>query len=244
MTVVKTVERLLEWGGMKRDIALLIVSGTALIVSAFHLIPLPVDAAWIAMILCGVPIILEAVVGVVTEFDITADVLVASVYIGEDFAAGEVAFIMRLGSLLEDITVARARSGIEKLVRLTPRTARVLREGQEVMIPAEDVRIGDTLIVKPGETIAVDGVIVKGETSVNQAVMTGESLPVDKSEGDEVFSGTVNLYGAFEMTAVKVGEDSSIQRMIRLVQPTDAGKAKIVTPADKWAVWVVIVIQL
>lgn len=109
------------------------------------------------------------------------------------------------------------------------------------MIPAEQVKIGDKLRVLPGETIAVDGVITSGETSVDQAVMTGESLPVDKTVGDEVSSGTVNQFGAFEMRATKVGEDSSIQRMIKLVQSADAGKAKIVGLADRWATWIVVI---
>lgn len=148
---------------------------------------------------------------------------------------------MQLGGLLEELTVARARAGIEKLVHLTPTTARIiLSDGSEKIIDAAQVKVGDKLLVKPGETIAVDGKITKGRTSVNQAVMTGESLPVDKSEGDEVFSGTLNQSGAFEMTATKVGEDSSIQRMIRLVQSADAGKAKIVSLADRWAVWIVV----
>ena len=148
-------------------------------------------------------------IGLVTAFDIKADVLVslaliASVCIGEIFAAGEVAFIMQLGALLEELTVALLR-------------------------------------VLPGEGIPVDGVIVSGQTSINQAVMTGESLPVDKTVGDEVSSGTVNQFGAFEMKATKVGEDSSIQRMIRLVQSADAGKAKIVGIADRWATWIVVI---
>ena len=208
---------------MRKLEALLAVSGAALLLSIFKAFPGLPDPAWIAILLCGVPIILEAVIGLATAFDIKADVLVslaliASVCIGEDFAAGEAAFIMQLGALLEDLTAAKARAGIEKLVRLTPQTARVL----------------------PGETIPVDGVIVSGRTSVNQAVMTGESLPVDKSAGDEVSSDTANQFGAFEMRAAKVGEDSSIQRMIRLVQSADAGKAKIVSLADRWATWIVV----
>lgn len=246
MKLMDKLEYLVELGGTKRDIAFLIISGLALIVSIFDLLPLPFDAAWIAILLCGVPIILEAVIGLVTAFDIKADVLVsmaliASVFIGEDFAAGEVAFIMQLGGLLEELTVAKARAGIEKLVHLTPQTARIVSGNTERIIPAEEVRIGETLRVLPGETIPVDGVILSGQTSVNQAVMTGESLPVDKTAGDEVYSGTVNQFGAFLMRAVKVGEDSSIQRMIRLVQSADAGKAKIVSLADRWATWIVII---
>lgn len=135
----KMVEKLacmMELGGIKKDIVFLSVSGLALIVSIFDLLPLPFDAAWVAIILCGIPILTEAVIGLVTAFDVKADVLVslaliASVCIGEDFAAGEVAFIMQLGALLEDLTVAKARAGIEKLVRLTPQTARVISGGVE-----------------------------------------------------------------------------------------------------------------
>ena len=243
---MKNIEELLEWGGTKKDIALLVMSGAALLVSVFGGSALPIDPAWVSVILCGIPIILEAIIGLITAFDIKADVLVslaliASLVIGENFAAGEVAFIMQLGALLEDLTVAKARAGIEKLVHLTPRTARVVTNGLETVIPAEQVKVGDLLRVLPGETVPVDGVIRTGTTSINQAVMTGESLPVDKGVGDEVSSGTVNQFGSFDMEATKVGEDSSIQRMIRLVQSADAGKAKIVGLADRWATWVVVI---
>ena len=241
--VMEKLEKLLSWGGIKRDIIFLVISGAALLVSLLHL-SLPFDPAWVAILLCGVPIVLEAIIGLVTVFDIKADVLVsialiASIIIQEDFAAGEVAFIMQLGALLEELTVARARAGIERLVRLTPRTARLLLENAEKVVPAEEVQLGDTLRVLPGETVPVDGVILSGRTSVNQSVMTGESLPVDKGPGDEVSSGTVNQFGSFDMKATRVGEDSSIQRMIRLVQSADAGKAKIVGIADRWATWIV-----
>lgn len=113
---MEKLEHFFELGGTKKDITLLVISGIALIVSIFDLVPLPFDASWAAIILCGIPIILEAVIGLVTAFDIKADVLVslaliASVCIGDDFAAGEVAFIMQLGGLLEELTVARARVG-------------------------------------------------------------------------------------------------------------------------------------
>ena len=245
--LMKQLERLLEIGGAKKDIILLAVSGVSLILSLTNAVPLPFDIAWVAIILCGLPIILEAVIGLVTSFDIKADVLVslaliASVCIGEDFAAGEVAFIMQLGALLEDLTVAKAREGIEKLVKLTPQTARVIyTDGSEAVVAAGEVKAGDLIRVLPGETVPVDGIIVSGQTSIDQSVMTGESLPVDKAAGDEVSSGTVNQFGAFEMKATKVGEDSSIQRMIRLVRSADAGKAKIVGLADRWATWIVVI---
>ena len=244
---MEKLEHLLEIGGIKKDIAFLAISGAALICSLTGILDfLPFDIAWVSIILCGVPIILAAVIGLVTAFDIKADVLVslaliASVCIGEDFAAGEVAFIMQIGALLEDLTVAKARAGIEKLVKLTPQTARIVRGGAESVIPASEVKIGDILRVLPGEGIAVDGIITSGQTSIDQAVMTGEPIPVDKTVGDEVSSGTVNRFGAFEMRATKVGEDSSIQRMICLVQSADAGKAKIVRMADRWATWIVVI---
>ena len=128
------------------------------------------------------PIVLEAIIGLVTAFDIKADVLVslaliASVCIGEIFAAGEVAFIMQLGGLLEELTVAKARAGIEKLVHLTPQTARVLApDGTETIVPAEQVQVGDTLCVLPGESVPVDGRVLRGESAV-----------------DDMFSGEMNL---------------------------------------------------
>ncbi len=233
----------------RRRILLLAVSFVSVAVSFFNAGNLPVDAAWVAILLCGIPIIKGAIVGLVTEFDVKADVLVsialiAAVIIGEVFAAGEVAFIMAIGAYLEERTVAKARAGIEKLVHLTPATARVVRNGEELVIPAEQVKVGDVLRVLAGETIAVDGIITSGQTSVDQSVMTGEALPVDKSAGDEVSSGTVNQFGTFDMKAAKVGEDSSLQRMIRLVQSADAGKAKIVGIADRWATWIVAVALL
>ena len=244
--MIKKLEEFLEIGGIKKDIIFLVLSGIAILCSLAHIQFCSFDLAWIAILLCGIPIIIEAIIGLITEFDIKADVLVslaliASIFIGEIFAAGEVAFIMQLGALLEELTVAKARAGIEKLVHLTPQTARILKGDQEQIIPAENVQIGDYIRVLPGETVPVDGIITFGQTSINQAVMTGESLPVDKAEGDEVSSGTVNQFGTFEMKACKVGEDSSIQRMIRLIQSADAGKAKIVGIADRWATWIVVI---
>ena len=165
--LMEKLEHLLEVGGIKKDIALLAISVVAVICSLLKFQPFPFDLAWIAIILCGVPIILEAIIGLVTAFDIKADVLVslaliASICIGEHFAAGEVAFIMQLGGLLEELTVAKAGAGIEKLVHLTPQTARVLRNGKEETVPAQQVKIGDRIRVLPGESVPVDGVIVAG----------------------------------------------------------------------------------
>lgn len=172
------LESILEFGGTKKDILFLILGGISLLLSLVNVNILPFDMAWIAIVLCGVPIILEAIIGLITEFDIKADVLVslaliASVLIKEDFAAGEVAFIMQLGALLEDLTVAKARYGIEKLVKLTPQTARIIYNDNVAVVPAQNVKVGARLRVLAGETIPVDGVIVSGQTSINESVMTG-----------------------------------------------------------------------
>ncbi len=240
------LEEIMEFGGMKKNVVFLIISAGALLYSLIGWCGVHFDTAWIAVILCGIPIVIKGTLALFLRFDIKADVLVsmaivASIVIGEIFAAGEVAFIMQLGSLLEDLTVSRARAGIEKLVYLTPATARRIVGGEEEIIQAGEVRVDDVLRVLAGETVPVDGIIIKGQSSINQAVMTGESLPVDKSVGDEVSSGTVNQFGVFEMRATKVGADSTIQKMIKLVQSADAGKAKIVGIADRWTTWIVMV---
>ena len=169
--LMEKLEQLLELGGIKKDVTFLVISGIAVICSLLKWNPLPLDMAWVAVVLCGIPIILEAVIGLVTAFDIKADALVslaliASICIGETFAAGEVAFIMQLGGLLEELTVARARAGIEKLVHLTPQTARVLRDGKEEILPAERVRVEDRIRVLTGESIPVDGALVHNAGSV------------------------------------------------------------------------------
>lgn len=244
--MIEAWERLLEWGGTKRDVVFLIVSSIALLTSLLVPFDWPIDPAWIAVVLCGFPIVSEAVIGLVTKFDIKADVLVslaliASLIIGEYFAAGEVAVIMQLGALLEEITVAKARAGIERLIDLSPQTARIVEKGVEHLVAVDEVKVDDQCRVLPGETIPVDGIIVEGHTSVDESVMTGEPLPVDKTIYDEVKSGTVNQFGAFTMKATRVGEDSSLARMIALVQSADAGKAKIVRLADRWATWIVVI---
>ena len=207
---------------------------------------LPFDIAWVAIILCGVPILVGAFKGVVFEHDIKADLLVslaliASAATGEFFAAGEVALIMQIGSLLEDYTSGKARESIEKLIKITPQTARVLREGKPEVIPVEQVRVGDVLSVLAGETVPVDGTILEGETSIDQSVMTGESIPVDKKPGDTVSSGTMNQYSTFTMRADAVSTDSSLQRMVCLAEEAEENKAPIVTAADRWATWLVVI---
>ena len=192
------------------------------------------------------PIIKEAATCLYEEFDIKADVLVslaliASVIIGEIFAAGEISVIMTIGALLEDLTVQKAQSGIENLVKLTPKQARIIRDNKEIMINADDIEIGDIVRVIAGETIPVDGVIIKGQSSIDESIMNGESLPVDKYVGDDVLSGTINQYSTFDIKATKTSQDSSLKRMIKLVKEADSKKAPIVSLTDRWATWIVVI---
>ena len=232
----------------KKTLVCAVISAVSLVLSITGALKslLPFDIAWAAIILCGIPILVGAFKGVVFEHDIKADLLVSLALIaaaatGEFFAAGEVALIMQIGSLLEDYTSGKAREGIEKLIDMTPRTARVVRDGTTAEIPAEEVAEGDILSILAGETIPVDGTILTGETSIDQAVMTGESIPVDKKAGDTVSTGTVNQYGTFTMRADARSENSSLQRMVRLAKEAEENKAPIVTAADRWATWLVVI---
>ena len=216
----------------KETLVCAVISAIALVLSITGALKntLPFDIAWAAIILCGIPILTGACKGVIFERDIKADLLVslaliASVATGEFFAAGEVALIMQIGSLLEDYTSEKAREGIEKLIKISPQKARVMRDGAAVELPVEEVKAGDILSVLAGETIPVDGTILEGETSIDQSVMTGESIPVDKTVGDTVSSGTLNQFGAFTMRADSVSADSSLQRMVRLAEEAEENKA-------------------
>ena len=123
----------------------------------------------------------------------------AAVAIGDIFAAGEVAFIMALGALLEESTTERAKKGLKKLISLAPVKGRKIQDNKEIMISVESIQSGDYLRILPGETIPVDGRIINGETTVDQSIMTGESIPVDKTIDDDVFGGTINCFGAIDI---------------------------------------------
>ena len=229
-----------------QKIIYVIISGICLIASFFNIINSTIDIAWVAVILCGTPILKDAIIGLITRFDIRAGVLVslaliASIYINAIFVAGEVAFIMELGEILENITAKKTKNSIDQLLKLLPNTARIIEGNKEIIIPANEVKEEMIVRVNPGETIPVDGIIIKGETSVNQAIMTGEHMPIDKTIGNEVYSGTINQLGSFDMKATKNMEDSSLQKLINLVQKNDLKKAKVIRITDKWATVLVII---
>lgn len=210
-------------------------------------VKLPIDPAWITVIISGIPLLYLAVWRIIHNPGISkissalfiTIAMIAAIAIGDLFAAGEVAFIMAIGAILEDMTTNRAKKGLKKLISLAPTQGRRITDDKEEMIAAEEIRENDILRILPGETIPVDGVIINGDTSVDQSIMTGESLPVDKTVGDDVFCGTINRFGAIDIKATKVGEDSSLQKLIRMVQEAENKKAPMARIADKAASWLV-----
>ena len=226
-----------------------IISGIFLLIAVIFMIlgidtPIYLNPAWGTVIISGIPMLLLALTRLIREKWISSALLiaiamVASLLIGEIFAAGEVAWIMALGALLEDWTVERAKKGLRNLINLTPQTGRRIRDGVEEVIPVDDIELGDTLRILPGESVPVDGEIISGTSSLDQSIMTGESLPVDKEVGDEVFCGTMNMYGAIDIKATSLGENSSLQKLIDLVKAADEKQAPTQRIADKWATWLV-----
>jgi len=227
-----------------------IVSGVFLVLS-FVLskigVSVFVDPAWVAVIISGIPLLYLAIwrvfynpgISKISSALLISIAMVAAIAIGDLFAAGEVAFIMALGAILEDMTTERVKKGLKKLIQLAPAQGRRINGDTEEMIRTEQIQKGDLLRILPGETIPVDGVIVSGETSVDQSVMTGESLPVDKGIGEDVFCGTINCFGAIDVRATNAGQDSSLQRLIRMVQDAEDKKAPMARIADRVASWLV-----
>lgn len=228
-----------------------IVAGAFLILSLILIlagIRMPFDLAWVTVIISGLPMAYLALTRLIYQKWISSALLItiamiASIIIGEIFAAGEIAFIMAIGALLEDKTVAKARSGISKLIKLVPTLGRKLVKDNGVviqeMVPLEILKVGELLRVLPGEIIPVDGFVVFGSTTVDQSIVTGESLPIDKSIGDMVYCGTINCHGSIDIEVTQTSKDSSLQKMIDLVKKAENNKAPMQKIVDKWATWLV-----
>lgn len=224
-----------------------VISMIFLIISAvimFLKIDFPFEFAWITVVISGIPIFYWGFRLLIKNKKMTASLLIsiamiAAIFTNEIFAAAEVAFIMALGGILEDLTINKAKKGITKLLNLAPKTARKLiindTEVNEEIIPAKNVKKDDVIRILAGEDIPVDGVIISGETSINQSIMTGESIPADKTTGDIVYSGTTNCFGVIDVKVQKSYEDSSIQKLIKLVKDAENKKAPTQRIVDKWA---------
>jgi len=210
----------------------------------FH-IPVMLHPSWLAVFVCGVPLAYLAISRVIKERYVSSALLITVAVIGalsiqEIFVAGEVAWIMALGAYLEDRAKARTRKGIEGLLKLVPQQGRKIVKNKkggydEELVDAKELKIGDIIRVLPGESIAADGKIVSGETSVDQSIMTGESLPLDKTIGDTVFTGTINCFGSIDIEVTKEYQDSSLRKMINLVDEAEGKKAPLQKIIDKWA---------
>ena len=201
------------------------------------------NLAWVTILISGSPLVYSAVKKLIRNKGISkissalliSVAMIAAVLIDDLFAAAEVAFIMAIGEILEELTTGRAKKGLKKLINLAPTQGRIIRDGKEIVIPAEEIKQGDVIRILPGEAIPVDGIIISGETSVDQSVMTGESIPVDKNVNDEVFSGTINCFGSIDIKATKVGKNSSLQKLIQMVKDAEDKKAPMQRITDKWA---------
>lgn len=206
-----------------------------------------IDPAWISILISGIPLFYLAFwrliynkgISKISSALLISIAMVAAIAIGDIFAAGEVAFIMAIGAILEEKTTQQAQKGLKKLIGLSPQQGRRLVDGKEELIKAELIRENDILRILPGETIPVDGKIIQGNTSIDQSIMTGESLPVDKEAGDNVFCGTINHFGVIEIMATKVGANSSLQKLIHMVREAENKQAPMQRIADKWASWLV-----
>lgn len=230
---------------LRRSLAYTLATGALLAVGwAFHLTPLVIVTAALA----AFPILRRAVKALLAR-RLDADVLVAvavvaAASLGEYIAAGEVAFIMLLGAQLEEFTTDRARRSLGSLLSLVPPTARLRHGETETEIPVADVCVGDLVVVRPGERIPVDGVVRHGEAAVNQAPVTGESMPVAKKTGDEVYVGTLAETGALVIEATRIGEDTTLARIAALVEAAQQRNAPIQRALDRLAGWLVPVMLL
>ena len=157
-------------------------------------------------------------------------------YFGEhvyfETSAVLITFII-FGKYLEAVTKGKASEAIKKLIELQPKTATVIRNGKEMIIPIKDLKVGEKIIVKPGQKIPVDGVLLSGNSSVDESMITGESMPVEKRKGDQIIGGTINKHGSFQFRATKVGKDTVLNQIIKLVEDAQGSKAPIQRLADK-----------
>jgi Cu+-exporting ATPase len=148
-------------------------------------------------------------------------------------SAATILTLITLGKYLEAKSKSRTSEAIAKLIDLAPKTAIVLRNGTEIEIPVEDVVLGDTIILRPGKSVPVDGIVLNGHSSIDEAALTGESMPVEKSEGDKVIAATVNKSGYLQFRATRIGDDTTLSQIIRLVEEAASSKAPISQLADK-----------
>ena len=210
--------------------------------------PLGISLAWVAAIL-GAGRIVYGAVEALAQGRIGADIALAqaclaAIIIGQPFVAAEVVFIALVGEVLEAVTFSRTQKEIHRLLDQTPRLARVRRDGGEVEVPVAQVVPGDVVLVRAGERVPVDGPVLVGRSSVDQSALTGESMAVDKGVGDPVFTGTVNQFGLLEVRAEKVGHESTLGQVLRMVAEAQHRKAPLEREADRYARYFLPVVEV
>jgi len=220
-------------------VTMLLAEWLGLLKAALELIP-----PWLALLAVlagGVPIFLAALKGLRAR-QINADLLMtvgisAALALGEFVAASLIVFFMTIAHFLESFTTGRSREAIRSLVRIAPKTARMLRDGAEVEVGIEQLQPGDPVMVRPGEQIPVDGRVLAGRSAVDQAPITGESLPVEKNIGDKVFAGTLNQLGALTVEVTHIGRDTTLGKIIQLVEEAESSKAPVQKFADRYSTY-------
>jgi Cd2+/Zn2+-exporting ATPase len=196
-------------------------------------------SAFIGAVILGYPIVVTAVkdlrVGRLSINELVAIAVLAAFSSGDYKVAGVVAFFMLTGEIIETRTAEGARASIESLIKLTPTKARrIKKDGSEEEVAASELAIGDVIRIRPGDNVAADGIIISGQGSFNQATITGESLPVDKKSGDEVFAGTQNLTGVLEIKVSRAGEDTTLGRVRELILAAEKTKLPIMKIVDQY----------
>ncbi len=221
-----------------------LINGLLLLVGLIvSLLVAPEVERWVYLasaLIGGTPIVIFASRGVLLERDITADLMVsvamiAAIAAGEYAAAALVVFMLSFGEALEDFTVSRANSALKDLARLVPASVTARREGQEVVVPIEQVILDDIVLVRTGERIGVDGIVIAGSASINQAAITGEPMPVEKQAHDEVFAGTLNELGTLEVRVTSLGEDTTLGQIVKLTKEAQQAQAPVQRLANRYA---------
>jgi Cd2+/Zn2+-exporting ATPase/Cu+-exporting ATPase len=163
--------------------------------------------------------------------------VIAALVVGQWVTAALVVVFMRIGDYVENFTTESARRAVKELTALTPQTARVEREGLEVEVPVSEVKVGETIIVRPGEKIAVDGEVVSGQATIDQSAITGESMPIEAAQGTHVYAATIAKLGSLRIRAERIGSDTTFGRVVKMVEEAEAHRADVQRLADKFSAW-------
>ncbi len=229
---------------LSRDTIIAFINAVLLLVGFIVSISgLPDVGKWLYLgsaIIGGIPLFLLAGKAVIINHDITAGfmasvAMIAAILVGEYSAAALVVFMFAIGDWLESLTIARADNALKDLAKLIPSTVVVIRDEIEISVPIEQIQLKDKVLVRSGERIGVDGLVLGGSGSVNQSAITGESMPVDKKAGDEVFAGTLNEVGAMEIQVSRLGQDTTLGQIVKLVKEAQKTQAPVQRIANKYA---------